>query len=167
MPVALTSQNANVRTRTGVVVTTTHPTLGAVYWEYVSEASVGGPDYLSLSTSMSRALLLEPGWRSTSDLRRHGDHVQHVIRDQVERSTITDDEHGDWELIEFEDGLGNLYANSGQTEEEFLAWLKAAVWFDAPGPVRIEHLIDHGYFMEWEVHSQTMPAGIQPPHSGM
>ena len=143
------------RARTGVVVTATHPTLGKLYWECVSEASVGAPDYYSISASVTHALLLDADWRSTS-FKYYGDHVSLVLREQA--SEIRDPEYWGCELkVEFSAGLAALHAKSGQTEEAFLAWLRAAEWADAPGPIRVEHLIDHGYIHEWELHSQTLP----------
>lgn len=158
MPIAVCSTDPYVRTRTGVVVTATHPVIGPIYWEQVTEVSVGGPDYRSLSTSMERALLLEPGWREGSCNWVHSHHLNSVIRAEVSQATLHDEVDGDWVHTEFEGGLADLHAISGQTAEEFIAWLKAAEWVDAPGPTRIEHLIDHGYFSEWEIESQTMPA---------
>ncbi len=148
------------RTRTGVVVSATHPSLGPLYWEFVSERSVGGPDYFSISTSMERALLLQPGWRETSDLSYYGGHLSQVIRNQARE--YRDPEYWGVDLVvELEDGLASLQARSNQTEIEFLAWLRAAEWIDVPGPTVIEELVDHGSLVEWEVVSFTPPTTIQ------
>lgn len=155
MPITICPDNDEVRTCSGVVVSTTHPVLGALYWEYVSEASVGGSDYYSISRKMDRALLLEPGWRE-SDQGFHGDHIKRVLREQV--SEFSDANYQDVDLtIVFEGALACLQAESGQSEEQFLTWLKAAEWEDVPGPTRIEHLVDHGFVYEWVVQSQTFP----------
>ncbi len=37
------SSEPTLRQRTGVVIMAVHPALGPLYWEFVSEASVGGP----------------------------------------------------------------------------------------------------------------------------
>ncbi|MBX9405604.1 hypothetical protein K5E40_07895 [Pseudomonas baetica] len=150
------------RTRTGVVVSATHPTLGPLYWEFVSERSVGGPDYYSISTSMARALLLEPGWRETSDFRYYGGHLSQVIRNQA-REYRNPEYWGVDLVVELEDGLASLQAQSDQTEIEFLAWLRTAEWIDVPGPTVIEELVDHGFMEEWEVLSFTLPKPIQAP----
>lgn len=148
------------RTRTGVVVSATHPALGPLYWEFVSERSVGGPDYYSISTSMARALLLEPGWRETSALRYFGGHLSRVFKDQARE--YRDPEYWGVDLVvELEDSLASLQAKSNQTEIEFLAWLRAAEWIDVPGPTVIEELIDHGFMEDWEVVSFTPPSAIQ------
>lgn len=150
------------RTRTGVVVSATHPILGPLYWEFVSERSVGGPDYYSISASMARALLLEPGWRDTSDFHYYGGHLSQVIRNQARE--YRDPEYWGVELVvELEDGLASLHAESNQTEIEFLAWLRAAEWTDVPGPTVVEELVDHGFMEEWEVVSFTPPTPIQAP----
>lgn len=155
VPITICPDNDEVRTCSGVVISTTHPVLGTLYWEFVSEASVGAPDYYSISKSMERALLLEPGWREI-DRGFHADHIRQVLREQV--GEYSDPEHSGVELtIVLEGDLACLQADSGQSEEQFLAWLKAAEWVDVPGATRIEHLVDHGFFSEWEVQSQTFP----------
>lgn len=144
------------RTRTGVVVCACHPALGLLYWELVDESSVGAEDYCSISQSMERALLLEPGWRDT-DRGFYSRHLQEVLRQHVE--AYHDPEYwGCGTRIIFSDALNPLQEQSGQTEEEFLNWLKSAKWVDVPGPSRIERTVDHGLFESWEVVSQTYPA---------
>ncbi|RMM39506.1 hypothetical protein QO021_28395 (plasmid) [Pseudomonas amygdali pv. lachrymans] len=148
------------RTRTGVVVSATHPTLGPLYWEFVSERSVGGPDYYSISTSMARALLLVPGWRETTQSSYYGGHLSQVIRNQARE--YRDPEYWGVDLVvELEDGLASLQAKSNQNEIEFLAWLRAAEWIDVPGPTVVEELVDHGFMQEWEVVSFNPPTSIQ------
>lgn len=143
--------NDRIRERTGSVITSDHPTLGPLYVEYVSEYSVGGPDYYSLSLSMERAMILEPGWASNRD-QPHVAVIASIMRDQAVEYA-DDDNH----IVELKGGLAVLHAYSGQCVLEFLDWLKSARWAEAPGPVRIEHLIDQGYFSEWQTLSQTYP----------
>lgn len=139
-----------VRQRTGVVITAVHPTLGPLYWEFVSEASVGGPDYHSITTRIDRALLLDPDWRTTSTFRLHSNHMERVLRDQVTVVDDCDPDGGPWSQIDFEGELSALHSQSGQSDEEFLDWMRSAEWGDTPGPVVIERLVDHGYYYEWE-----------------
>ncbi|HCF2896479.1 TPA: hypothetical protein NID31_006619, partial [Pseudomonas aeruginosa] len=139
-----------VRQRTGVVITAVHPTLGPLYWEFVSEASVGGPDYHSITTRIDRALLLDPDWRTTSTFRLHSNHMERVLRDQVTVVDDCDPDGGPWSQIDFEGELSALHSQSGQSDEEFLDWIRSAEWGDTPGPVVIERLVDHGYYYEWE-----------------
>ncbi|WP_202942749.1 hypothetical protein [Alteromonas macleodii] len=153
------------RTRTGVVVTAHHPKLGPLYWTYVSEASVGGPDFYSISRSMAQALLLEADWRE-KDKALYGGHLQIVLRQQA--SVYRDREYwGVDEKVVFEGDLDGLQKESGQSEEEFFAWLQVADWLDAPGPTRIEHLVDHGYFESWELSSQTYPRARRSPAASL
>lgn len=143
----------STRIRTGVVVTAHHPTLGPLYWELLSEASVGAPDFHSVSQNIERALLLEPDWRE-KDRGFYGDHLQRVLREQA--SVYRDREYWGVDVkIIFEGNLASLHEKSGQSEEDFLAWMQTVEWVDVPGPSRVEHLVDHGYFEEWEAASKT------------
>ncbi|PBM80184.1 hypothetical protein [Pseudomonas aeruginosa] len=149
------SSEPTLRQRTGVVIMAVHPALGPLYWEFVSEASVGGPDYHSITTRIDRALLLAPDWRTSSTFRLHSNHMERVLRDQV---TVVDDfdpDGGPWSQIDFEGELSALHSQSGQSDKEFLDWIRSAEWGDAPGPVVIERLVDHGYFYEWERSSMS------------
>lgn len=160
MAITISEIDDNVRTRTGVVVSATHPALGPLYWELISEASVGGPDYYSITTSMGGALLLDESWRSTCDFACYGGHIKRVLREHARE--YRDPEYWGVDLmIDFDHRLGALHAMSGQTEAEFVQWLRDAEWMDTPGPVRVEHLEDHGYIHEWELHSQTLPGCVQ------
>ncbi|MCP1652303.1 hypothetical protein [Pseudomonas nitroreducens] len=139
-----------VRQRTGVVITAVHPTLGPLYWEFISEASVGGPDYHSITAHIDRALLLAADWRLTPTFKLHSNHMTRVLRDQV---TVVDDydtDGGHWSQIDFDGELSALHSQSGQSDKEFLEWIRSAEWCDIPGPVVVETLVDHGYFYEWE-----------------
>lgn len=125
-----------VRIRSGVVVSAIHPTLGALYWYYSDESSVGGPDYYGLTDRPYRALLMDTGWRTG----RHRDHVSMVVRE------LEDD---DW------------HTNAGQSREQFVDWLRQAHWVDEVALHRAERLADHGYFYEWEEFSPDPPdAGL-------
>lgn len=118
------------RTRTGVVVSATHPTLGPLYWHFSDESSVGGPDYYGITDRIDLAFLLDEGWRETRSFKIHGDHISRVLR-------------------ELEEDCG-LHSKAGQTFDEFREWLRSAPWADEPGPARDERLVDHGYFYTWE-----------------
>ncbi len=120
-----------VRHRTGVVVTASHPRLGEVYWRFVSEASVNGPDFHGITCCIDAAVLLEEGWRDGNLFLIHGHHISMVIR-------------------ELETKGDRLLEESGQSADEFCAWLRSAVWTDKAGQVRLEHLVDHGFFSVWE-----------------
>ncbi|MGE8063890.1 hypothetical protein [Pseudomonas sp. NPDC089569] len=143
---------SDVRTRTGVVVTATHPVVGSLYWYFVSEASVNGPDFYSLTDNVDRAYLLDAGWRETNVRRFYGDHVAKMLRDwdQVSWGGGYDDEGNEWSQIELQGSLATFQMRSGQSPEEFVEWLRSAEWVDTPGQVRVERLVDHGYFSEWE-----------------
>lgn len=140
------------RTRSGVVVTAMHPTVGPVYWHFVDESSVGGPNYRSLTTSIDKALLLDAGWR-VEKYFYHRDHMANVLRDrdQIQEGQGHDEEFGEWSFIDLGGGVGEIHRKSGQTEADFLVWLRDAVWVDVPGPTRIETLVDDGYSYSWEV----------------
>lgn len=139
-----------VRTRTGVVVTTTHPILGPLYWYFMSEASVNGPDYYSITDSIDSALLLDSGWRETTLFRYYGDHIEKVLRDTGQISRIGGiDEYGECFEIDLEGRIAYLQRKSGQSAVEFLDWLGAAQWSDVTGPACTEQLVDHGYSSEW------------------
>jgi hypothetical protein len=123
-----------VRTRTGVVVMATHPAIGALYWYFVSEASVNGPDLYSLTDNLDRAYLLDAGLRS-----RCGEHMAAVLRDRDQIYLIGgyDDQGNEWSQMELEGPLATLQRRSGQTPEEFVEWLRSAEWVDIPGPARV------------------------------
>lgn len=144
--------HGQIRTRTGVVVTSSHPSLGPLYWRYVSEASVGGPDFYSITDSLSQAMLLDAGWREGSLLNLYGDHIAKLMRDtdQIEVIGGEDEEFGEWSETNLSGPVGRLQRMSGQTVEEFLAWLKAAEWVDVTGPARVEKLVDLGFSSEWQ-----------------
>lgn len=158
------SNTADVRTRTGVVVTATHPAVGPLYWYFVSEASVGGPDFYSLTDNLDRAYLLDAGWREDKLLSRCGDHMAAVLRDRDQVGQIGGyDDHGqEWSQIELEGPLATFLRRSGQTAEEFVEWLRSAEWVDVPGPVRVERLVDHGFFCEWERVERTAEETVTP-----
>lgn len=118
------------RLREGVVVTTTHPKLGQLYWLFSDESSVGAQGYYGLTDSAERAVLLDAGWREKGGYTRHGHHVAMAIRT-------------------LEEGQECWHERAGQTLAEFCAWLRYAPWIDQPAPARKERLIDHGYFYEW------------------
>ncbi|MDF9778907.1 hypothetical protein [Pseudomonas baetica] len=141
-----------VRTRTGVVVMATHPAIGAIYWDFVSEASVNGPDFYSLTDNLDRAYLLDAAWREHKGLSRCGDHIASVLRDPDQITLIGgyDDQGHEWSEMALEGPLASFQKRSGQTAEEFVEWLRSAEWVDIPGPARVERLVDHGYFYEWE-----------------
>lgn len=140
------------RTRSGVVVAATHPTVGPVYWQFSDESSVGGPNYYSLTTSIDKAVLLDVGWREEKYFY-HRDHMAKVLRDgdQIQEGQGHDEEFGEWSFIELGGGVGEIHRKSGQTEADFLVWLRAAEWVDTPGPTRTETLVDNGYSYSWEV----------------
>lgn len=142
-----------VRTRTGVVVSASHPVLGPIYWYFVSEASVNGPDFYSVTDSIERARMFDTGWREGASFRYYGDHMAQVLRDddQIEQFGGYDDEGEIFTDIALNGPLDGLQRKSGQSVEDFLAWLRAAVWVDVPAPVRVERLVDHGYSSEWEL----------------
>lgn len=142
----------DIRTRTGVVVTATHPAVGPLYWYFCSEASVNGPDFYSLTDCIDRAYLLDAGWREGRLFSCYGDHMAVLLRDRDQVSQIGgyDDQGHEWSQLELEGPLATLQRRSGQTPEEFVEWLRSAEWVDIPGPARIERLVDHGYFCEWE-----------------
>ncbi|MHC5194869.1 hypothetical protein ACYSUW_14040 [Pseudomonas frederiksbergensis] len=143
---------AEVRTRTGVVVMATHPAVGPLYWFFVSEASVNGPDYYSLTDCIDSAYLLDAGWREGKRSSPYGDHIAVVLRDweQVRQIGGYDDDGHEWSQVELEGPLATFQKRSGQTAEAFVEWLRSAEWVDIPGPARVERLVDHGYFYEWE-----------------
>lgn len=145
--------HGKTRTRTGVVVTSSHPSLGPLYWYMVSEASVGGPDFYSITDSIERALLLDAGWREGSSLNYYGDHIAKLLRDtdQIEEIGGFDDEFGEWSEINLNGPIATLQRKSGQTTEDFLEWLKAAEWANETGPTRVERRVDLGFSFEWEV----------------
>ncbi|MGF6282259.1 hypothetical protein ABH908_000256 [Pseudomonas frederiksbergensis] len=142
----------NTRTRTGVVVTSSHPSLGPLYWRFVSEASVGGPDFYSITDSIEQALLLDAGWRNGTSPNYYGGHIALMLRDkdQIEEIGGFDDEFGEWAEINLSGPVSWLRRRSGQTAEDFLAWLKKAEWVDVPGPARLEQLVDLGFSFEWQ-----------------
>ncbi|MFJ7794545.1 hypothetical protein [Pseudomonas sp. NPDC096950] len=127
----------NFRARTGVVVTAHHPQLGSLYWRYVSEASVGGPDFYGITADIKSAVLLEENWRTFAP--RTGTQHDHVAR--VLREIDVDD---DLACIDF------LNQRAHQTVCEFRQWLSSAEWVDVAGPPCIEQCVDHGFFYEWE-----------------
>jgi hypothetical protein len=144
--------HGKTRTRTGVVVTSSHPSLGPLYWRYVSEASVGGPDFHSITDSIEQAFLLDAGWREGTSFNLYGDHIVKMLRDkdQIEDISGVDDEFGEWAEINLSGPASWLQRRSGQKAEDFLAWLKTAVWVDVAGPARVERLVDLGYSFEWQ-----------------
>jgi hypothetical protein len=142
-----------VRTRTGVVVSACHPILGPLYWFFVSEASVNGPDYYSITDSIGGARMFDIGWREGSSFRYYGNHIEQVLRDSddIERFGGYDDQGEEFSEIDLSGSLGDLHKKSGQSVEDFLEWLRAAKWIDVPAPARVERLVDHGYRSEWEL----------------
>lgn len=71
--------------------------------------------------------------------------------------TVVDDcdpDGGPWSQIDFEGELSALHSQSGQSDEEFLDWIRSAEWGDTPGPVVIERLVDHGYYYEGTIRNE-------------
>lgn len=127
----------NFQARTGVVVTAQHPALGSLYWRYVSEASVGGPDFYGITADIEKALLLDEDWRTSAPNQvSHRDHVARVLREI--------DINDDLVCIDY------LNKRSDQTLIEFRHWVASAEWVDVAGPSCIEQCVDHGFFCEWE-----------------
>lgn len=143
--------NDKVRTRTGVVVTATHPAVGPLYWYFVSEASVNAPDYYSLTDCLEHAHLLDTGWRDAKGRSRCDRHVAEILSDPDQVGLIGgyDDQGHEWSQIELGGPLADFLKRSSQSAEEFIAWLRSAEWIDIPGPACVERLVDHGFFSEW------------------
>lgn len=82
----------------------------------------------------------------------YGDHIAKLMRDtdQIEVIGGEDEEFGEWSETNLSGPVGRLQRKSGQTVEEFLAWLKAAEWVDVTGPARVEKLVDLGFSSEWQ-----------------
>lgn len=147
----------------GVNVSATHPTLGPVYWLFASGADCNCPDFYSLTDDLEddSLLTLPRNWRDGSLAVMHRRHMGEVWGDtgQIsynlnefgepldETGVIEVNQHGDPILVSTLHGLLRLLQErSGQTVEEFVDWMRNAVWVDVPAPQRPLYLQDINEF---------------------
>lgn len=115
-----------------VFVSAVHPTIGRLYWVY-THAECNYPDHCTLTDWSELATRFPKRWRD-HDYWFHKSHISKVFN--------PDDRFSDYE--EFDDEqlkvheqrlsglLAGLHAKSGQTVEEFRAWMFRAEWADVP-----------------------------------
>lgn len=123
-----------------VLVSTVHPTLGALYWVYTSNAGCNYPDHYTITDWSEVATRFPHYWREHEHLRWvHGKHIGQVFN--------SDDPYGSYAEVENEETfetsygklsgmLADLHAKSGQSVDEFVQWMKKADWVDVPAPAK-------------------------------
>ncbi|QQX57538.1 hypothetical protein [Pseudomonas chlororaphis] len=125
------------------LVAADHPELGRLYWRYFDESSVNAPDYYGITDNARLASWVLPGWKTSdvypediSDLSSST--ARYFMRELFNSERFGSDylESFDWDTeqlhIELSGELAVLQGRSGQSEEDFVAWIKSATWFDTP-----------------------------------
>jgi hypothetical protein len=147
----------------GVNVSATHPTLGPVYWLFASGADCNSADFYSLTDDLEAdsLLALPRNWRDSGLAVMHRGHMGEVWGDTGQISYNLNefgeplDETGVIEVDQFGEPtldttlhslLKSLQERSGQTVEEFVDWMRKAVWVDVPAPQRPLYLQDINEF---------------------
>ncbi|MBH3369671.1 MULTISPECIES: hypothetical protein [Pseudomonas] len=126
-----------------VVIGAEHPALGRVYWAYFDESEVNAPDYYGLTLDLNRASWAPVGWR-TGEYLMGGRGETDLDTWQARRflNTLLDEFRLDTEYyVDFDDDemtehlygkLEQLRVQSGQSTQDFIAWIRAANWTDEP-----------------------------------
>lgn len=115
-----------------VVMSTTHPTLGRLYWMMTGILENGDADYFGLTKKAGEALRLPRGWRTDQYLDDlHGRHIEQMLDPDNAGSDYF--QYGPYEgdafvLCEFDGRMGKLQEHSGQDVQAFVDWLRAAAW---------------------------------------
>ena len=127
-----------------VVIGAEHPALGRVYWAYFDESEVNAPDYYGLTLDLNRASWAPVGWR-TGEFLMGGRGETDLDTWQARRflNTLLDEFRLDTEYrVDFDDDdemtehlygkLEQLRVQSGQSTQDFIAWIRTANWTDEP-----------------------------------
>lgn len=123
-----------------VLVSTVHPTLGALYWVYTSNGDCNFPDHYTITDWSELATRLPDYWRDH-------EHLRWVFGRHIGKTLNPSDPYGDYAEVEDEETgelleqsmsgmLGDLQRKSEQSPREFVRWLIAADWVDVPAPAR-------------------------------
>lgn len=150
------------RVTSGVNVAARHPTLGLLFWYFVSNSDCNAPDYYGLSddAECEGTMTFRSGWRTGDHAWMHRSHMGKVLGDEDQISYSfnefgepdpdvehENDAHGNPIMITTLHGrLSDYQERSGQSAEEFINWLRKAVWEDVPAPVREVYLQDVNEF---------------------
>lgn len=117
-----------------VVVSATHPFLGALFWCFFDGSDHNAPNCYTITNRLEDALTLRKGWREGIMAWHYRDHVAKVMgdEDQFDQSYDLDtSEDGTWAQVTTLGGmLKTLQERSGQDVEVFANWLAGAVWLD-------------------------------------
>ncbi|MDU8432083.1 hypothetical protein RYA99_04680 [Pseudomonas syringae pv. actinidifoliorum] len=132
--------NANAF-KSEVLVSSSHPVLGRVYWSFVWNGDCNYPDYYGITDSREFAMRLPQGWRDHDYLHwAHRSHVYKVfdpdsfgsdyVLEWGEAAPDNDDQPVQYQRLK--GTLANLQSRSGQSIEEFRCWMFHADWQDIP-----------------------------------
>lgn len=117
-----------------VVMSTTHPTLGRLYWLLSGALENGDADYFGLTKNPGEALRLPRGWRTDEYLADlHGRHIEQMLDPNSPGSDYFQDgpyEGDDFVFWGFEGRLAKLHELSGQDVHAFAEWLRVASWVE-------------------------------------
>lgn len=150
------------RVTTGVNVSATHPTLGPLFWCFISNSDCNAPDHYGITDSAQdeSTMTFKQGWREGDHAWMHRGHMGRVLNDEDQISTSFNeygepdpdvehehDPHGNAIMITTLHGcLSRYQERSGQTVDEFVDWLRKAAWIDVPAPSRAMYLQDVNEF---------------------
>ncbi|PMU23003.1 MULTISPECIES: hypothetical protein [unclassified Pseudomonas] len=123
-----------------VLVSSVHPTLGALYWVYTSNGDCNYPDHYTFTDWDELATRFPHYWREHEHLRWvHGRHISQVFNSNDpygDYAEVEDDETGETLQRSLSGMLAGLHEKSGQSVMEFIQWMKKADWVDVPAPAR-------------------------------
>lgn len=161
-PSATPTHFVAVRVSTGVNVSAMHPTLGPLYWQFLSGAECNSPDFYGITDDVEDegVLILSRTWRDGPQAFMHRSHMGQILNDDdlisynlnefgepLDEDGCEFDEHGDPIMVTTLHGVLRIYQEkSGQSVAEFLNWLRRAEWVDTPSPQRARYLEDVNEF---------------------
>lgn len=137
-PTRLANQLHHSKHRDAMVcIAAVHPRLGQVYWSQLT--SCGQSAIHTLTTDPFEALTLPAGWNEMAWARSHAQHIKRLCSDKHQILELpADSPSGPAKktTVQFAGQLAQLQRASGQSSNQFLAWVKHSQWADVPAAVR-------------------------------
>ncbi|MBI6882622.1 hypothetical protein [Pseudomonas putida] len=125
-----------------VLVSATHPVIGPLYWCHIPKDEHCPTDHFTVTDWADCGLKLPFGWRAQEDLSAaHIKHIENVIDPLSEDSDYQEircSRASDAVERQLSGTLARLQGKSGQTVDQFVAWLIRADWKDTPCLVQLD-----------------------------